>query len=329
MATVNGFTAEHMQAIEDATVVDADIDISGHLIFTRHNGTTFDAGSALPALPVASDTVQGIVELATDAEATAGTDSTRAVTPHGLAAAVGVLVPDASITVKGKVQLATDVDATAGTNTTLAMTPANVKAAVPVHMPQSTTTVQGKVELATNAEATAGTDTVRAVTPAGLKAAIDAAMQLIFPVGSIYTSYTNAANPSTLLGFGTWVAIQGRMLIGNDGSTFGAGGSGGSQTHTISSGEMPSHSHSFSGSTGGASSDHAHYIGRDTDGGAGTSRYTVHSAGVSGAQAVSPTGGATADHGHSFSGTTGAAGSGSAMNIMNPYLVVYLWRRTA
>jgi microcystin-dependent protein len=329
MATVTGLTATYMQDIVDATVVDGSIDISGHLILEHHDGSTTDAGSALPALPSATTTAQGIVELATDAEATAGTDTVRAVTPHALSAAVGVLVPDATISVKGKVQLATDVDATAGTNTTLVMTPANVKAAVPVHMPQASTTVQGKVELATTAEATTGTDTVRAVTPAGLKAAIDAAMQLIFPVGSIYTSYTNAANPSTLLGFGTWTAIQGRMLVGNDGSTFGAGGSGGSQTHTISSGEMPNHSHSFSGGTSGASNDHSHNVGRDTDGGSGTSRFTVHSAGVSGAQAVSPTSGISADHSHSFSGTTGAAGSGSAMNIMNPYLVVYLWRRTA
>lgn len=41
------------------------------------------------AVPVASATVQGKVELATDAEAIAGTDVTRAVTPAALAAVVG------------------------------------------------------------------------------------------------------------------------------------------------------------------------------------------------------------------------------------------------
>lgn len=85
MATVTGFTAAHMQAIEDATITDADIDISGHLIFTRHDGSTFDAGSALPALPAATTTASGIVELATSAETTTGTDATRAITPAGLA----------------------------------------------------------------------------------------------------------------------------------------------------------------------------------------------------------------------------------------------------
>jgi hypothetical protein len=46
------------------------------------------AGVGSVSTPVASDTVQGIVELATDAEATAGADATRAVTPANLKAAL-------------------------------------------------------------------------------------------------------------------------------------------------------------------------------------------------------------------------------------------------
>lgn len=46
-------------------------------------------GSSSPGvLAAATDTTQGVVELATVAEATAGTDTTRAVTPAGVAAAV-------------------------------------------------------------------------------------------------------------------------------------------------------------------------------------------------------------------------------------------------
>jgi hypothetical protein len=45
--------------------------------------------SAVPShVPAASATVQGKVELATDAEALAGSDTVRAVTPHGLAGAI-------------------------------------------------------------------------------------------------------------------------------------------------------------------------------------------------------------------------------------------------
>jgi hypothetical protein len=37
----------------------------------------------------------------------------------------------------------------------------------------------------------------------------------------------------------------------------------------------------------------------------------------------------TGNHNHTISGTTGSSGSGSAFNIMNPYRVVNIWRRTA
>lgn len=47
------------------------------------------------ATPDASETVKGLVELATTAEATAGTDTVRAVTPAGVAAAVAALVDSA------------------------------------------------------------------------------------------------------------------------------------------------------------------------------------------------------------------------------------------
>ena len=51
-------------------------------------GTAVD-GRVAAAVPVASTTAQGKVELATDAEAIAGTDVARAVTPAALAAVVG------------------------------------------------------------------------------------------------------------------------------------------------------------------------------------------------------------------------------------------------
>jgi hypothetical protein len=46
MATVNGLTAERTIEIEDAIIVTGTIDGSGHLIFTRNDATTFDAGQA-------------------------------------------------------------------------------------------------------------------------------------------------------------------------------------------------------------------------------------------------------------------------------------------
>jgi microcystin-dependent protein len=46
MATVTGLTAERMLEIEGASVVDGDV-VSGHLILTKHDGTTIDAGSVI------------------------------------------------------------------------------------------------------------------------------------------------------------------------------------------------------------------------------------------------------------------------------------------
>lgn len=47
MATVTGLTAERMLEIEGSSVVDGEI-IGGHLILTKHDGTTIDAGPLPP-----------------------------------------------------------------------------------------------------------------------------------------------------------------------------------------------------------------------------------------------------------------------------------------
>ena len=65
----------------------------------------------------------GLVELATEAEAKAGTDKERVVTPAGLKAVVDEATPDASEAAKGMIQIASTVEATAGTDALKAMTP--------------------------------------------------------------------------------------------------------------------------------------------------------------------------------------------------------------
>lgn len=74
MATVNGYTAERMQEIEDEVIVAAAINGSGHLILTRHDGTTIDlgnvvgppgptgpAGSPAPAVPYVQVAKDGVL----------------------------------------------------------------------------------------------------------------------------------------------------------------------------------------------------------------------------------------------------------------------------
>jgi hypothetical protein len=108
--------------------------------------TCDDLHSAISAagtgsVPDATETVKGKVELATVAEATAGTDTARAVTPAGLAAAISAAgtgsVPDATETVKGKVELATVAEAISGTSTSTVVTPAGVSSAISANAIQS------------------------------------------------------------------------------------------------------------------------------------------------------------------------------------------------
>ena len=104
----------------------------------------------------ASATAAGIVELATNAEVTTGSDTARAVTPAGLHQKTS------SATAVGLVELATDAEVTTGSDTARAVTPAGL------HQKTASATAVGLIELAIDAEVTTGSDTARAVTPAGL-----------------------------------------------------------------------------------------------------------------------------------------------------------------
>ena len=134
------------------------------------------------ALPAASTTQKGIVELATGDEAKKGTDDKRAVTPKALKAATDALdVPaapaSASTTKKGIVELATGDEAKKGADDKRAVTPKALKAATDaLDVPDASATAKGIVELATPDEAKKGTDDKRAVTPKALKAVALAAL---------------------------------------------------------------------------------------------------------------------------------------------------------
>jgi microcystin-dependent protein len=112
-----------------------------------------------------------------------------------------------------------------------------------------------------------------------------------------------AMNPATLLGLGTWVAFgAGRVLVGRDAGDADfdtAEETGGEKTHTLTEAEIPSHAHAENAPA--SASGGALKLGIDSN--------------ASGSQAAGL--------------NTGAAGGGGAHNNLQPYIVVYMWKRTA
>lgn len=85
MATVTGKTADAMDAIMAGVIVGATIDGSGHLILTKNDASTVDAGAVLGSVPNASTSVSGVTKYADNGTTSTGTSTTTAVTPAGLA----------------------------------------------------------------------------------------------------------------------------------------------------------------------------------------------------------------------------------------------------
>ena len=190
-----------------------------------------------------------------------------------------------------------------------------------------------------------------------------------YPVGSIYISINSTNPSSLFGGTWERYAGGRKLVsIGNNGTTnyTSVNASGGNKSVTLSSSNLPSHNHSatptgtvtssFTGKSTTTSSNGAHthtvsfgnasneakgfglrttiYDGKD-----GGSYYdrpiitsdgynkTVNNAGAH-SHSLTPSGSVTS----TFSGktvTTSSKGGGSSIDIMNPYITVYIWRRTA
>jgi len=54
-------------------------------------------------------------------------------------------------------------------------------------------------------------------------------INIVYPVGSVYISKTDNRNPNTILGVGTWIAVDGKALFGYKAADadFGTAGTGG------------------------------------------------------------------------------------------------------
>ena len=177
-----------------------------------------------------------------------------------------------------------------------------------------------------------------------------------YPINSVYISYSNT-NPGTLFG-GTWEIIgDGRVLKGIKSGT--AGTTGGSSTVTLSMSNIPAHTHTYAKANANTDSHiltidempshthqqdaHTHLLATNSGAHAGYDGWTfnveplyVTNAGAletySSSATIKNTGGGKG-HTHPISTTstnTGSSGSSTptAINVQDPYITVYMWRRT-
>ena len=138
-----------------------------------------DTDTDTPEVPDASETVKGIVELATAAETSAGSDTTRAVHPFGFNSALtSALIPYAKLNSPAFTGVPTAPTAPVGTNNTQLATTAFVQSAVSSNSgggstpPNASETVTGIVRLANSSETSAGSSKTLAVNPANLIGAL-------------------------------------------------------------------------------------------------------------------------------------------------------------
>jgi hypothetical protein len=130
--------------------------------------------------------------------------------------------------------------------------------------------------------------------------------------------------------------LRNRMVIGA-GSLYNVAATGGSASTVITSSQLPSHTHTFSGTTSNQNANHNHAVSDPghfhTQGGTNvlstnpTSGYVGQAGGVYPIAPLSTDSAVTGislginsvDHQHTFSGTTAATGSGTAADTISPY----------
>jgi hypothetical protein len=164
--------------------------------------------------------------------------------------------------------------------------------------------------------ASSGTNTTQLATTAF----VTAALQAVYPVGSIYINATSSSNPNTLLGFGTWTAFgAGRVMVGLDASDtlFDT------LEETGGSKDAITVSHTHTATTTATDSGHTH--------GYTAPSLSPNNAAGSIPDYITTTSGTTATGTANITATTTVASAGSSGTNANiqPYIVVRMWKRTA
>lgn len=159
----------------------------------------------------------------------------------------------------------------------------------------------------------------------------------LFPIGEIYVT-RRAGAPNTWLGFGTWERYgAGRVIAGfdaNDSAFNTLDGLGGEKTHTITVNELPSHIHQVDPPSTATSSNgnHTHEYGIPVQSGGSTNMDSISDTPNADERYTNRETGAAGVHTHTVDiapFNSGAAGGSQAMNNLQPYIVAFMWKRTA
>ena len=151
-----------------------------------------------------------------------------------------------------------------------------------------------------------------------------------YPIGAVYIS-DRLVDPATLFG-GTWARFaQGKVLVGVDETDTQFDTPleiGGEKTHVLAEDEMADHTHGGSSltvtSTGSA---HTHGVERGTATGGSTGRAAQGNTTAAGDMNSTTAG---SGHTHTITGSTGTGtGQNKPHNNLQPFITVYMWRRTA
>lgn len=145
----------------------------------------------------------------------------------------------------------------------------------------------------------------------------------IYPVGSIYMSVVDT-NPSTLFG-GTWERLKDRFLLGA-GDSYTLGNTGGSATKTITKANIPNYT-LYEAAHTHTQDAHSHGIpsyGSSNGSGSGISHEDATST-ITNWNAYTTNTCQATNQNTTIKVTSG--GSGTALDIMPPYTVVYMWKK--
>ena len=165
-----------------------------------------------------------------------------------------------------------------------------------------------------------------------LKDYIESFSKAIYPVGSIYMS-VNATNPSTYFG-GTWVAWgAGRVPVGinaSDSNFNTVEKTGGAATVTLSASQIPSHTHAKGTLATASAGAHTHNLqNQKAPWGTSASNRVLVDATSGYTEVTNKATTSAGAHTHTVSGSTAATGGGGSHNNLQPYIVCYMWKRTA